>query len=126
MLERKDTSIICHCNLSSYSTVDCSHIQLTDMSSKKWSTVLERKCIHMMCDAIHLVEDDIVRTLGMNSSDDDESFLYSYNESEQEHNNDDNLSLSSLSSSSSLCSSSSSSSSSSSWSSISNDSMSDE
>ena len=126
MLEGKDTSIICCCNLFSCSTVDCSHIRLTDMLSKKWSTVLERKHIHMMCDSICLVEDDIVCTLSMNSSDDHESFLYSYNGSEQEHNDDDDLSLSSLLSSSSSASSSSSSSSSSSWSSISNDSMSDE
>ena len=92
------------------------------MSSKKWSTVLERKHIHMKCDAICLVEDDVVRTMSMNSSDDDETFLYSYNGSEQEHNNDGDLSLLSCSSSSS---SSSSSSWSTSWSSISTDSMSD-
>ena len=53
------------------------------MSSKKWSTVLERKRIHMTCDAIRLVEDDVVRTMSMNSSDDDESFLYSYNGSDK-------------------------------------------
>ena len=97
------------------------------MSSKKWSTVLERKRIHMMCDAIRLVEDDVVRTMSMNSSDDDDTFLYSYNGTEQDHNSDCGLSLSSSSLlSSSSSSSSSTSSSSSSWSSISDDSMSDE
>ena len=97
------------------------------MSSKKWSTVLERKCIHMMCDAIRLVEDDVVHTMSMNSSDDDDTFLYSYNGVEQDHNSDCDLSLSSSSLlSSSSSSSSSTSSSSSSWSSILDDSMSDE
>ena len=95
------------------------------MSSKKWSTVLKRKRIHMMCDAILLVEDNVVCTMSMNSSDDDDTFFYSYNGTEQEHNNDCDLSLSSPSSSSSSSWSSSSSSSSSSFSSISDDSMSD-
>ena len=118
--------MIYHYNLLSYSMVDCSHILLTHMSSKKWSTVLEQKHIHMMCDAICLVEDDIVCTMSMNSSDDGESFMYSYNGIEQEHNNDDDFSLSTFLFSSSSLSSSSSSSSSSSWSSILNDTMSDE
>ena len=96
------------------------------MSSKKWSTVLERKCIHMMCDAIYMVEDDAVHSMIFNSSDEDESYLDSYNDSEQEHNSDDDMSLSSLSSLSSSSSSSSSSFSSSSLSSISNDSTADE
>ena len=97
------------------------------MSSKRWSTVLERKRIHMMCDAIHVVEDDVVRTMSMNSSDDDDTFLYSYNGAEQDHNSDCDLSLFSLSSLSSSSSSSlSTSSSSSSWSSISDDSISEE
>ena len=96
------------------------------MLSKKWSTVLERKCIQMMCDAIRLLEHDVVRTMSMNSSDDDDTFFYSYNGTEQEHNNDCDLSLLSSSSSSSSSSLSSSSSSSSSLSSISDDSMSDE
>ena len=72
------------------------------------------------------MEDDIVRTMSMNSSDDDDTFFYLYNGSEQEHNNDCDLSLSLLSSSSSSSLSSSSSSSYSSWSTISTDSMSDE
>ena len=96
------------------------------MSSKKWSTVLERKHTHMIYDAIHLVEDGAVHTMSMISSDDDDSFLYYYNVSEQEHNNHDDLSLSSLSSSPSSSSSSSSSSPSSSWKSISKASMCDE
>ena len=87
---------------------------------------LNENAFHMMCDAIRLVEDDVVHTMSMNSSDDDDSFLYWSNGSEQDYNNDSDLSLSSLSSSSSSLSSSSSSSSSSSLSSISNDSMSDE
>ena len=69
------------------------------LSPKKWSTVLEQKCIRMMCDAIRLVEDNVVRTMSMNSSDDDDTFFYSYNGTEQKHNNDCDLSLSSSSSS---------------------------
>ena len=97
------------------------------MSSKKWSPVLERKRIHMMCDAIRVVEDNVVRTMSMNSSDDDDTFFYLYNGTEQDHNSDCDLLFSSSSSLSSSSSSSSSTSlSSSSWSSISDDSMSDE
>ena len=100
--------------------VDCSCIQYTNMSSKKWSTVLEQKRIHMICDAIRMEEDYAVHSMILNLSDEDESCLESYNESEQEHNSDEDMSLSSLSLSSSLSSSSSSSSSSSTLSSISN------
>ena len=56
--------------------IDCSHIQLTHMLLKKWSTLLEQKCIHMMCDPIHLVEDNVVCTMSMNSSDDDEFLVF--------------------------------------------------
>ena len=106
--------------------VDCCYIQNTNMSSKKWSTVLERKRIHMMCDAICMVEDDAVHSIIIDSSDEDESYIDSHNESDQEFNSNDDVSLSSLSSSSSWSSSSSSSFSSSSSSSISNDSTADE
>ena len=106
--------------------VHCFCIWNTNMLSKKWSTVLERKCIHMMCDAIHMVEDDAVHSMILNSSNEDDSYLDSYNESEQECNCDNDMSLSSLSSSSSSSSLSSSSFSSSSLRSISNDSIADE
>ena len=81
----------------------------------------------MMCDAIHMVEDDAVHSMIIDSSDEDESYIDSYNESEQKCNSDNDMSLSSLSSSSSALSLSSSSSfSSSSLSPISNDSTADE
>ena len=40
----------------------------------------------MMCDAIRLVEDDVVHTMSMNSSDDDESFQKFVGQSVQQVN----------------------------------------
>ena len=64
------------------SMVDCYCNPPANMSSKKWSTVLEQICIHMICDAIRMEENNALRTMIDTSSDADDTSLCSLNESQ--------------------------------------------
>ena len=70
------STVDCYCNpCIAFSMVDCNFTLPAKMSSNQWSTGLERKHIHMICEAICMEENNTLHTMIVTSSDVDNSSL---------------------------------------------------